>query len=196
MSYGQNTSPNNMPVVPLSSASNNVVGTTKTCLVSPVGAKYLVVQANVGGWNLLSGRDVALTVSSVNATTDELTVTGHPVRDKFGPYRISSSGTVPAGTNTTTNYFVKVVDANTLKLATSLENIDRGNYVDITSAGSGTITLKGERALPVAVQPGSSISNGSGCFFLPAGSIRMFNAPTEVTVLSYNASDVLQYYWI
>lgn len=69
-------------------------------------------------------------------TTDEMTVTGHGWRrdDKI---RVSSATTLPAGLSANTDYYVvEVVDANTVKIATTLS----GTAITTTDAGTGTHT--------------------------------------------------------
>lgn len=56
--------------------------------------------------------------------------------------RLTTSGTLPAGLATATDYYVIRVDANTIKLASSLANAEAGIAVDITAAaGGGNHTL-------------------------------------------------------
>lgn len=52
--------------------------------------------------------------------------------------RLSSSGTLPAGTNNSTSYFVINPTATTLQLSTSLG----GSSINITDAGTGTHTIR------------------------------------------------------
>lgn len=82
-----------------------------------------------------------LTVSSINTTTDELTVTAHGIVDFNGDGPLiwhTEGGTVPGGLTEGAAYYAIIVDANTLKLATTDINATTSTSVNITSAGSGT----------------------------------------------------------
>lgn len=55
--------------------------------------------------------------------------------------QISNPGTLPTGITAVTDYFVIVVNANTIKLASSLVNALAGTSISITNIGSGTNTV-------------------------------------------------------
>jgi hypothetical protein len=199
MSNGQAMTLVNVPLTPMARKMYNVVGSTAVTIISPVGVKYLAVRAANNAWNLRPGRHVALTASSVSTTNDTFTITGHGLRKGFGPYRVASSGTIPPGLSGTTDYYIEYVDDNTIKFATSLDNLSRGVYVDITGAGSGTITIKDEAIydLPSAAHPGASVTNGGGAYHLQGGDGYIFiPAPNEFSARGYAADSVLSYYWI
>lgn len=82
------------------------------------------------------------TISSVNTTTNLITVTGNELLDGT-LVQIESTGDMPGGLAPKTNYFVYTGgDANTFKLMTTWADAIAGtNAVDITSAGTGTISL-------------------------------------------------------
>lgn len=76
---------------------------------------------------------------TANPATDELTVTAHGlVAEQI--VRVSSTGTLPAGLVAATDYFVIIVDANTIQLALSRADAIAGTQIDITDAGTGTHT--------------------------------------------------------
>ena len=60
--------------------------------------------------------------------------------------RFSTTGTLPTGLNTTTTYYVKVVDSNTFQVATTIN----GTSINTSSAGSGTHTIE----IPPGVEGG------------------------------------------
>lgn len=79
------------------------------------------------------------TVAGVNTSADTLTFTAH------GQYlgskvALTTAGALPTGLSAT-NYWVIVVNANTIKLATSLANAAAGTAVDLTAPGYGTHTI-------------------------------------------------------
>jgi hypothetical protein len=78
--------------------------------------------------------------SNVDTRTDVLTIPSHG--HKTGSRVRYTAGTAAVGglTNGST-YFVIAANANTIKLATSLDNAMAGNAIDLTSRGAGTQTL-------------------------------------------------------
>ncbi len=96
---------------------------------------------------------VALTINYANATTagktfvvlsqpnDTLTVTAHGWVTGLKGQATNSGGALPTGISGSTDYFVIVVDANTIKLADSLVHAVAGTAIDITGAGTGTQTF-------------------------------------------------------
>ncbi len=85
----------------------------------------------------------AKTISAVNTGTEALTVTAHGLATGSKPLRaLNSGGALPTGLASNVLYWPIVVDANTIKLATTRANAAAGTAVDITGAGSGTNTLR------------------------------------------------------
>ena len=82
--------------------------------------------------------------SAVDPATDQITVTGHKM-ESGDEVTLASSNTIPTGLAAGT-YYVIVVDANTIKLATGAELAREGTAVDITADGSGNSTLTGVAA--------------------------------------------------
>jgi hypothetical protein len=80
-------------------------------------------------------------VESVDAGDDELTLTAHEYETGDGPVRLTTTGTLPAGLSLATDYWIEVVDANTIRLATSFPDAMNGAPVDVTDGGSGTHTI-------------------------------------------------------
>ena len=106
--------------------------------------------------------------SDVNATDDEFTLTAHTFQTGL-KIALTSSGTLPTGLSAT-DYYVIVVDANTIQLASSLANAEAGTAVTFSSQGASgsTITFTpGALAGVIAVQ-GSNDYNphlGTGTFY-------------------------------
>ena len=75
-------------------------------------------------------------------TTQQLTITGHGLATRRGPCRLlNSGGALPTGLSTGTDYFVIVVDPDTIKLATSRSNAAAGIAVTFSGDGTGTHRL-------------------------------------------------------
>lgn len=72
---------------------------------------------------------------TVDISTDELTISGHGLSNN-DEVRVTNT-TLPAPLDSTTSYYVIVVDANTIQLETSIG----GGAIDLTTVGSGTHNL-------------------------------------------------------
>lgn len=88
-----------------------------------------------------------LTVSAVDPVADTLAIAGHPLVTGDGPVRVASTGTLPAPLQAGVDYWAVTVDADHVRLADSYVHTG-GNFpgnpittIDLTSSGSGTITL-------------------------------------------------------
>lgn len=88
---------------------------------------------------LLQGRGATAnkTISAVDTSTDRVTCTAHGMVNGDRGF-VTSTGSVPGGLSTQ-RYYMKNIDANTLEFYTDAALT---NKVDITSAGSGTLTLR------------------------------------------------------
>lgn len=93
--------------------------------------------------------DLADSITSADATTDIITLTGvnSRLQYQFGD-RVQLTGAgLPTGLSAATNYYVipyQRKDTVRIKLATSLANALAGTVVNITATGTGTITKKAE----------------------------------------------------
>lgn len=80
------------------------------------------------------------TASKVNPVANTVTITSHG--QKVGSKgQMTTSSALPTGLSTSTDYFIIVVDANTIKFATSLVNAVAGTAIALTSSGVGTQTF-------------------------------------------------------
>lgn len=88
------------------------------------------------------------TITAVNTADDEITIEEHGLENGDGPVRLDLAGVAPGGLAEDTDYWVIVVDDDTIRLATSF--VETGGLsgsgnpqtpIDITSAGSGAMLL-------------------------------------------------------
>lgn len=125
-------------------------------------ARYLTTAANNGGFGsgwgeidttelsaaanicdeMVSLRAKSTTFTAV-AATDLLTLADGNMNLLTGSrVRLTTSGALPGGLSTATDYYWINVGALTGKLATSADNAKAGTAIDITSAGTGTQTIQ------------------------------------------------------
>ena len=96
---------------------------------------------------LLFGKMVALVnaddvADAVDLTDNEFDMAAHGLQTGDGPFRISSSGTMPGGLSTGVDYWVIAVNSGSVSWALSFADALAGNEIDlITTAGTGTITV-------------------------------------------------------
>jgi len=88
------------------------------------------------------------TVSAVDTSANTLTATGHGFTTNQAIV-FTSSTTTPAPLEAGRIYYAYVVDANTLKIR---QYVGDESFIDITSAGSGTITVCAARVFSVTFQ--------------------------------------------
>ncbi len=85
------------------------------------------------------------TISAVDTGNEQLTVTAHGQVTGNGPAAVRAVGAgsaLPSPLAPVTDYWLIVVDANTIKLATSQANALAGTAINLTSVGSGTLVLE------------------------------------------------------
>jgi hypothetical protein len=87
------------------------------------------------------GADLTFTADH---TTEQFTATAHGMVTGEGPFRVSTTTTLPAGLGATTDYWCIRISANVLQFATSRANAIAGTAVAITDNGTGTHTLERE----------------------------------------------------
>lgn len=81
----------------------------------------------------------------VNTGTDIITLTGsYQTGDEC---RFRGSGGVPGGLTANTTYYLIRVTATTYRVATSQANADANTYIDLTTTGSGTMSIVTKSAI-------------------------------------------------
>lgn len=80
-------------------------------------------------------------VESVDAAANTLTLTAHAYVTGDGPIRFTTTNTLPGGLALATDYWLIVVNANTVKVATSRANAVALTAIDITDVGVGVHTI-------------------------------------------------------
>jgi hypothetical protein len=100
-------------------------------------------QTAVGGERVWGcGRSATPKTFTADNTNEQLAITAHGMFTGDGIAKVSNSGgALPSGLLSTTNYWVIVVDANTIKLASTKANAIAGTPVNFTTNGTGTQTF-------------------------------------------------------
>jgi hypothetical protein len=106
--------------------------------VSKLGASAYVRAV----WSVLSnGADKTFEDTDVTILSDVIAIAAHGYTTGM-KVRLTTTGTLPAGLAVLTDYWISVVDAGKIKLASSAANLTAGIFVDITgAAGGGTHTV-------------------------------------------------------
>ena len=82
---------------------------------------------------------------TINTSTNEITVSNYAdIKGQLigRPFKVSSTGTLPAGLVADTIYFAATGTGKVFKVATEYKNIQSTTCIDITSVGSGVHTIE------------------------------------------------------
>jgi Protein of unknown function (DUF3383) len=121
-------------------------------------------------------------------SSDEVTFTAHGMTNGDGPYRVSNSGgALPTGLSANTNYWMIVVDANTIEFATSYANAIADTPVTLSSGGSGTNTLLRSENDVIAAQLVNRLNGVAGANYTAA--LAGSNGSKTITVTASAAGD-------
>lgn len=121
---------------------------TASYVVEYEGAAGCVELAYLATWPVTYDHPQAVTVDyvagyatpfTVNATTNVLTATGHPIATGDVVRLFNTGGALPAGLSANTNYYAIGVSGDTLQLSLA----SGGAAVDITGTGTGTHFIGG-----------------------------------------------------
>lgn len=138
-------------------------------------------QTKYNGYSFWLGADLSFTGLSI--ADDTVTASGHGLITGDGPLQLIEDNTLPAPLTEVTNYWVIVVDANTIKFATSFADAIANSPVNLTTLGTSTNTL--DRASQLVIPDGITkvLIAGEGLW---AGNSNTFRQ------LSFKKNDVFQ----
>lgn len=137
----------------------NTVFTPNACLFSydylslaPYGFKALTVSTTNVSANasicdeIVATSSVDMVIDSIDTDTDIITLTGDRLLFEYGDrVEVVTAGSAPSGLATSTSYYVipvQMKDTPRIQLATTLANSLADTAIDITSTGSGSITIR------------------------------------------------------
>lgn len=122
--------------------------------VASGGARYLEVPAVT----IAAPAAVTILTTAVDATANTITVNNHRILTGT-KLTYTANGTVLGGLTNATAYYAIVVDANTLKVASSLANAQAGTAIDFTGVlGNNSQTFTGDTATATATVSGGAVS--------------------------------------
>lgn len=149
---------------------------------------------------------VSMTVSSVAASTDIITLTGTRLVFQTGDrVTMTTTTTLPAGISAATNYFVIAYqrkDTVRIKFASSYANAIAGTAINITDAGTGThtVTKNAEPRYAGAIQLDSANEVGenmidvltgmSGKLVYAGGTYRLLAGAYQTPTVYFDESDI------
>jgi flagellin-like hook-associated protein FlgL len=134
---------------------------------------------NVGSTTVVTAQDGS--ASAVDIVTESITANNHGLTTGT-QIQLSTTGTLPGGLSTATNYWVIQVDSNTLKLASSLANAMTNNPINLTTFGSGTHSISSS-----GNASGGSVllGNGNGTY-QPFTQFSLGATPTAIQLVDVN----------
>ncbi len=192
--------------VTLSSHVNAVVGNANTIITRPSfesehhSHRFIAFMVMSDGFYVRAGRFPNLTFvdGDVDVALNQITDTAHGHLPGAGPYHLGTSGTLPEGLDSTTNYHVGVIDDDTISLHLTHNAAHRLlNPVDITAAaGGGTHTY----ATMKAAMPSETNSLGDESIHLAAESGKggglsvIYAMPQFMTVVGASGNSKMVYW--
>lgn len=125
--------------------------------------------------------------AAVNPSTDTITVTAHGLSNNDGPFFVASTGAEPGGLTALTPYWIVNATTNTFQLAA----VKTGAAVDITSAGTGLLTLTDGLAIYLS-GPEAATVPGSGPYTVtvsrtPVGIVNSVTLDSSGAALAFTA---------
>lgn len=145
---------------------------------------------DMGVGSITGVESTAGVATEVNVTDNTVTVPSHGLITGT-KVTLTTTGTLPAGLSTGTDYYVIVVDSSTLKFATSQSNASAGTAIDITNYGTSaavhTIVVTTTIAGTLLMQKNNVLEDDGDPVWEDIGSAQAF---TGTDILSWALADV------
>lgn len=141
---------------------------------------------------------VTIATTAVSTTADTITVTNHGILTGTKLTYSAASGTVLGGLTDATAYYAIFVDANTLKVASSLANAQAGTAIDLSGTGNSSQTFTGDTATATATVSGGAVNaitvTGVGSAYLTVPAVTVALPKRTIPTASITAStDTIAY---
>lgn len=138
------------------------------------------VDALLSNCELLGGVQHPLVVANddvdvVLFASNELTVTAHAYSNGDGPFRLTTTDTLPTGLLADTDYWIETVDENTVKLHTSLAAVfDESTEVEFSDVGAGAHTIAGNSPMELEWVSQGFFVEGAGTLSITTAKSRKY----------------------
>lgn len=131
-------------------------------LTGPVVNPVPKTKDDAGAGSIAGVQTTGGVLGDVSLSAETATVTAHGYLTGV-LVTLTTSNTLPTGLATSTNYYLIVVNANTVKFATSQANALAGTAINLTGYGTGTHTIVATTALAgsVKIQVNNEPINGT-----------------------------------
>ena len=204
----------------LSNSVSHAMGTTALLLTRPTTSSSpfapekhtLYMAADVGGWRVRLGdyTGQAFDQTKLSTANDTIEITTHGYSTGDGPFRLTiDGGTIATGLAVDTDYWIiEGASADLFQVATSYANAMAGTEEDISVAGTADYTIGGAShgATPASdgygwadtLQPSvaaAAATDDYNSILIGEGFTAIASAPSDITVVAFNATDVLTYWW-
>jgi len=154
----------------------------------------------VPGVTVAAPAAITVATTAVTTATSTITITNHKYLTGTKLTYSAAAGTVLGGLTDATAYYVITVDANTIKLATSLVNAQAGTAITLTGTGNSSQTFTGDTVTATAAISAGAVSTitvtavGSAYLTVPTvtvakprRTIPTANVNTTTTIVTYTA---------
>lgn len=121
----------------VATSGSSQIATSSMDTSQPLGQRLYLLRCTTNTWYAQGPAATTFAYASGN----NVTVTAHGYTTGWGPVQLTTTGSLPTGLSTGTNYWIIVVDANTIAFAASRANALAGTAVALSGAGTGTQTL-------------------------------------------------------
>lgn len=213
--------PEDQAALVLSNSVRHIVGLTPALIErDSFAAPYvhekrtLYLAADVGSWRVRPGDYIARTFDQGDITDDTpgptaIAIPDHGYETGEGPFRITTDGgTIATGLAVDTDYWIIRVDDDTIQFAASLSDAEDGTPVDISAANTESYILgaAGHGSTPasdgygwagtlVPTVDSAAASDDYNSILIGEGFTAVVAAPSKITVVGFDAGDVLTYWW-
>lgn len=179
---------------------NAIVGSTIRNITRPADKRFLAFQVLSDGFNFKTGLhpNRIFFDADVNISTDEVTMAGHFFTSGVGPWQLTTSGTLPAGLNLLTDYFIGAVTTGIVSFhLTHNDAVKDKNRVDITAAsGGGVHTLGGLKS----TNPSATNEDGQERQFYSAantnGNVQVVAVGNSFSIAGDQGTSNMVYWWL
>lgn len=203
-------SPEMQGAISFSNDCAHVVGVAETVLVAPSPKPAtLYMAADAGSFRIRPGNYAPMLFDDGDVTNGTNTITvpiAHGRTTGEGPYRLMSATAIPAGLAINLDYYIIRVDDNDIQLALTRDDAYEGVVEEFSGDGTGNMELGGAsdgatvglgwaNTLLVPDAATAALIGNYGAQLVGQGFLAIAAANEKITVVGFNATDQLTYWW-